>query len=227
MPFEPDEPVDLRQVGRNTFRLLRPFAYVDTGRGRYEIDPAKVGDTDLASVPWILWWFVASYGRHTRAALVHDQLVDEIDRHEADRVFRRALAEVRVGWARRWLVWATVSFETTFRTFGMADDPAKPGAKRQRKGWWVTVIGFLAVTAHLAVGVGGIAWASGTWWVWQLVAWALLASWLLAWRLRGLLFIVGALLIVPAMLVLLVPLGVVWVFEGGPWQLVRVVWWYL
>lgn len=89
MPFDPDEPVELKQIGRNTFRLLKPFAYVDTGRARYEIVPDKVGDTDLASVPWILWWFVASYGRHTRAALVHDQLVDGINRHEADRVFRR------------------------------------------------------------------------------------------------------------------------------------------
>ena len=226
MPFDPDEPVELRQIGRNTFRLLKPFAYVDTGRARYEIDPDKVGDTDLASVPWILWWFVASYGRHTRAALVHDHLVDEINRHEADRVFRRALTELRIGWVRRWLVWATVSFETTFRTVAMPDDPAKPGAKRQRERWWVTVIGFLAVAAHLAAGIGAVAWATGGSWSWQLIASALLASWLLAWRLRGVLFIVGVVLIVPAMIVLLIPLGLVWLLEGGPWQLAKLVWWF-
>lgn len=124
-------------------------------------------------------------------------------------------------------MWATVSFETTFKTFAMPDDPAKPGAKRQRKGWWVMVVGFLAVAAHLAAGIGAVAWATGEWWLWHLIAWALLASWLLAWRIRGVLFVVGLVLIVPAMLVLLVPLGVVWVLEGGPWQLAKLVWWFL
>ena len=46
MPFEPDEPVELRQIGRNTFRLVKPFAYLDNG-SRYEISPEKVGETDL------------------------------------------------------------------------------------------------------------------------------------------------------------------------------------
>lgn len=54
------------------------------------------------------------------------------------------------------------------------------------------------------------------WWLWQILAWALLVSWLVAWRLRGVLFIAGLILIVPAMIVLLVPLGIVWVLEGGP-----------
>jgi uncharacterized protein DUF1353 len=63
-------------------------------------------------VPFWLWWFVASYGLHTRAALLHDQLVDTIDRFEADRVFRLALEESRVRWMRRWLMWAAVSMAT-------------------------------------------------------------------------------------------------------------------
>src|SRR5262245_9192911 len=32
------------------------------------------GKTDLASVPPFMWWLVASYGNHTRAALLHDAL---------------------------------------------------------------------------------------------------------------------------------------------------------
>src|SRR3712207_7018749 len=33
-------------------------------------------ETDLASVKGPLWWLVASYGRHTKAALLHDELVE-------------------------------------------------------------------------------------------------------------------------------------------------------
>src|SRR5918999_2146745 len=125
MPFQPDEPVELAQIGRNTFALRKGFTYT-FGDESFVVHPAppdadepgEKGITDLASVPWILWWLVASYGRHTRAALVHDQLVDEIERHKADRIFRGALEELGIHWVRRWFVWAAVSFETTFRTFG-------------------------------------------------------------------------------------------------------------
>jgi hypothetical protein len=75
---------------------------------------APNNSTDLASVPFWLWWFVASYGLHTRAALLHDQLVDveQFDRVEADRVFRLALEESKVRWMRRWLMWTAVSIAT-------------------------------------------------------------------------------------------------------------------
>ena len=220
MPFIPDEPVQLEQVGRNTFRLLRGFTYVDRYGDRHRIEPAKVGLTDLASVPWILWWFVASYGRHTRPALVHDQLVDEIDRHRADLIFRHALQEVGVGWLRRWLVWTAVSFETTFRTVGRRGRP-------QRRGRHVTAIGFLLVTAHLLAGVGATLVTLDEHWAWQVSAQALLAGWVVAWRDRGLLFLLGFVLIVPATTVLLVPLALVWIVEGGWLPYARLALWYV
>jgi Protein of unknown function (DUF1353) len=228
VPFDPlNDPVKLEQVGRNTFHLLKPFAYIARDGTRYEITREGVGDSDLASVPWILWWFVASYGRHTRPALVHDQLVDQIERHKADRLFRDALKEVKIGWFHRWLIWTAVSLETTFRTFAMPDDPAKEGVNKQRKGRWVTIVGFPLVAAHLAVGVVAVASARDASRLWQILAWLLVATWFAAWRVRGLLFVAGLILIVPAMLVLLVPLLVVWVFEGGPWHLLRLAWWFL
>jgi len=118
-----DPEVTLKQVGPNSFQLLHGFRYQVPSDGDIHLVPAHDPDlpptapnnsTDLASVPFWLWWFVASYGLHTRAALLHDQLVDmtQIDRVEADRVFRLALEESKVRWMRRWLMWAAVSMAT-------------------------------------------------------------------------------------------------------------------
>ena len=175
-PFQPDEPVELEQVDRKRFRLLRGFSYRDPDGEGHDITPAGVGLTDLASVPSILWWFVASYGRHTRAALVHDQLIDQTERHDADWVFRRALGDSGIGWARRWLAWTAVSFETTFRTAWQPTDVAKTeaiarhrtetgapqpnenrrrlrrrGVRKQRGGPAVTVVGFSLIGVHGAL----------------------------------------------------------------------------
>jgi len=123
-PGEPE--VVLKQVGPNSFQLLHGFRYQVPPEGVIHLVPAHDPEllptapnnsTDLASVPFWLWWFVASYGLHTRAALLHDQLVDvqQIDRVEADRVFRLALEESKVRWMRRWLMWTAVSIATMLR----------------------------------------------------------------------------------------------------------------
>jgi Protein of unknown function (DUF1353) len=96
--------IELRAIPPNRFRLLTGFTYKDPEGRDHKITPRGVGNTDLASVPWFLWWFVASYGRHTAAALAHDQLVDKIDRRYADWVFRCALKESGTSWIRRWLM---------------------------------------------------------------------------------------------------------------------------
>jgi hypothetical protein len=75
------------------------------------------GATDLASVPWFLWWLVASYGNHTRAALLHDALYvdrgeqEPVPRATADRLFLTALREPgqKTAAFRHWLMWAAVS----------------------------------------------------------------------------------------------------------------------
>jgi hypothetical protein len=86
-------------------------------------DPdSKKGETDLASVPWFMWWLIATYGNHTRAALLHDSLyVDEgvppVPRSDADRLLLMALREPEqaTGVFRHWLMWAAVS---VFGTMG-------------------------------------------------------------------------------------------------------------
>jgi hypothetical protein len=123
----------LRQIGRNAFQLLDGFAYELPGNDglppaerrtfpapRHDVTKGpRDGDnsTDLASVPSFLWWFIASYGRHTRAALLHDHLVDREEyKGQADAVFRSALAESRVRFFRRWLMWTAVSLNTLRRS---------------------------------------------------------------------------------------------------------------
>jgi len=86
------------------------------------VPPDDGGKTDLASVPSVLWWLIASYGNHTRAALLHDALyvdkgVPPVPRKTADRLFLTALREPgqKAGAFRHWLMWAAVSAFGTIR----------------------------------------------------------------------------------------------------------------
>src|SRR5690606_10140259 len=85
-------------------------------------DPASNDRTDLASVPPFLQGFIASYGRQSAPAILHDhrrqvtnQLGPEADAlaaaEEDDRVFRVALRQQKVPLIRSWLMWAFVSVE--------------------------------------------------------------------------------------------------------------------
>jgi hypothetical protein len=113
------------------------------------VPPSDGGKTDLASVPSFMWWLVASYGNHTRAALLHDALyvekpdVPPVTRPHADRLFLTALREPaqKKGVFRHWLMWAAVCAFGSGRFLG----------------------GVLAVNALAIWGlaVGGAAWAWG------------------------------------------------------------------
>lgn len=109
MPFydEQGRPLDriyLVQRSPRHFQLLRPISFLAAGRPesqRVEIpahDPDRpaVGDnqTDLASVPPFLWGLIASYGRQTASALLHDYLSTEARRGDpATRIDRRRIAD--------------------------------------------------------------------------------------------------------------------------------------
>jgi hypothetical protein len=90
------------------------------------VPPNEGGRTDLASVPSFMWWLVASYGNHTRAALLHDALVVDtkgvdppIARTAADRILLSALREPgqkKGGAFRHWLMWAAASVFGTMRS---------------------------------------------------------------------------------------------------------------
>ena len=70
-----DARVRLEQVEPKRFVLLEGFRYRSPATGkRFEVTPKSLHKTDLASVPFLMRWFVNSYGRHTLPALLHDCL---------------------------------------------------------------------------------------------------------------------------------------------------------
>ena len=204
-PGEPD--VVLRQVGPNAFQLLHGFRYrLPDGSKTYDVpahDPTLPpntpnNQTDLASVPTWLWWFVASYGLHTRAALLHDQLVDveKIDRVEADETFRLALEESKVRWMRRWLMWAAVSLATLAAT------------KRMQFAAFAALLGLFLVflvgwPLGLLDGLPGPAWAPA------LIVFA--AG--LVWRRLWLASVVGLVIVAAPTVLVWAALALVWLLD--------------
>lgn len=135
-PGEPPDPaVDPRIVlerhaedSVELFELRRRLAYLDRHVGELLV-PADAGfRTDLTSVPALFTWLVPKTGAHLPAALLHDALVAgrgdpasyvstdgrEVDRVEADRIFRDAMADTGTGVIRRWIVWSAVTVATIF-----------------------------------------------------------------------------------------------------------------
>ncbi len=143
MPFLTDDarPLDglalvQRPADGYRFELRDGFVYEDPVSGRRYRVPARAGasgahgTTDLASVPMSLWGFIASYGRQSAPAVLHDErslVAAELgdrraalaQRREDDRVFRTALREQRVPLLRAWLMWAWVAADRE-REFGGA-----------------------------------------------------------------------------------------------------------
>lgn len=134
-------PIDLVQVARKHFLLRSTITYTGERTGlEGKLDDAVItnlrtvtpeqlctsdnpdGRTDLTSVPSALQWFVSQYGAHTPAALVHDRLIgieEEVKGLSdalADRYFRFMLADLKVRWVRRWLMWTAVALRTRFKT---------------------------------------------------------------------------------------------------------------
>jgi hypothetical protein len=136
-PFSADPPptqpcrVMLRQVSDNQFALQERLVLTWPPPGESEpstlvIEPAWLPDTDLASVPDWLGWFVRRFGRHTPAALVHDLLLPSrnhpwpadlpeewrLPDQDADTVFRELLSASGVPPVRTALMWTAVAART-------------------------------------------------------------------------------------------------------------------
>jgi hypothetical protein len=111
-------------VDYRTWRLEQPLVYEvgDENSGRL-IEVYKLFKTDGASVPRIFWAFLPTWGRYSRAAVIHDYLYNELrpgtephpeapTRQRADAIFLEAMQVCGVGFFTRWIMWAAV------RTFG-------------------------------------------------------------------------------------------------------------
>lgn len=133
MPADPQAPPRIvlerhTDTGLELFSLERRLAYLDRHLGELLV-PARAGfRTDLTSTPAIFTWLVPKTGAHLPAAILHDGLVEDsgggasyvstdghtIDRVQADRVFRDAMADTGTGVVRRWIVWAAVVLASFF-----------------------------------------------------------------------------------------------------------------
>lgn len=145
MPFEsmsgvtdPPPPLRLQEDWKQAknFTVLEGYRYRDDRRGvRVTIEAGET--TDLASIPFFLRWFAGTYGKHTRAAIMHDHLwrrptanVERLaadgtwrpdrsgmDKIEANRLFRDAMGErhFRVWPVKRWIMWAAVTLDTLWK----------------------------------------------------------------------------------------------------------------
>ena len=119
MPFISSDVV-VRQVGSRSWRLHEPLVY-QGATDRFQV-PAGFR-TDFASVPRALTWLLPASGDYTRAAILHDYLVREapVDRADADAVFRRAMRELGVSVARRWMMWTAARYASRLRGAEAAD----------------------------------------------------------------------------------------------------------
>lgn len=86
------------------------------------------GRTDLASIPRFMRWFANTYGNHTLAAILHDELITEKANggalHSdvvADRFFREMLHACGTSFMTRWIMWSAVAL----RTRASADRPTQ------------------------------------------------------------------------------------------------------
>jgi len=137
-PPAPDRPpviVLSREFGGKVreFRMTRRIGYHDRVFGEL-LMPGDLDsfETDLTSVPAVFAWLVPKTGAHLPAALLHDGLVyspgqppsyvstegHDIDRADANRVFRDAMADTGTGRVRRWLMWSAVTAATMIQGRG-------------------------------------------------------------------------------------------------------------
>lgn len=116
--------LELRRDGAR-FVMLRQLGYRDPLHGEPFIVPADTErfHTDLASIPWFFAWLVPGLGTHLPAVIVHDALVvkpgegkshlgPNVDREEADRILRDAMASLGTPMIRRWIMWTAVTLAT-------------------------------------------------------------------------------------------------------------------
>ncbi len=113
--------LELRSVDGRDFTVLRQIGYDDDAHNESFTAPADLltFETDLASVPSVFTWLVPRSGLFLPAAVLHDALTrpgeyigPEIDRMEADRIFRSSMIGLGTGKVRAYLMWSAVTVTT-------------------------------------------------------------------------------------------------------------------
>jgi hypothetical protein len=141
--FSGGRTVDVRELDDRNWSVLTAFEY-QAKREQYVVPVGEL--TDFASVPRPFVWFIPTYGRYTKAAILHDHLCrlsaeGRFDRRDADGVFRQAMRVLGVPFLRRWIMWAAVRWGALVTPEG-------------RRGWWRDVALVLFITLLVLPVVG-------------------------------------------------------------------------
>lgn len=113
------DPLDLRWVGvaKGTvvWELIQPLSYV-TDAGETIVVPAGF-QTDLASVPRVLWIWLPPDWKYTKAAILHDYLIVSKVRSwdEANKLFHEGMRTLNVNKNTNWIMYKTVCFWRWFK----------------------------------------------------------------------------------------------------------------
>ncbi len=134
--------VGLLQISKKTFLVLNEFRFSDPDviemltdhlvkngmspeAAQAAVDdartftPSEENPTDIASIPPYMRWFENSYGAHTLAAIIHDDLIVETADGGAlgsdtlsDRFSREMMRSAGVPWLKRWIMWTAVALRS-------------------------------------------------------------------------------------------------------------------
>jgi hypothetical protein len=145
---DPHGAVGLTQITSSQFLVTKPFRFSDSGVEQRLVDELVTGGkstqdartavddarsfmpsenpSDLASIPRYMRWFESSYGAHTLAAVLHDDLiVDEPNGGPlgsdtlSDTFFREMMESAGVPWLKRWIMWAAVALRSRWAAGGI------------------------------------------------------------------------------------------------------------
>jgi hypothetical protein len=99
--------LQVEEVSDGIWRLMSDLKY--QGKSDSFIVPEGF-ITDFASVPRLFRWLVPTSGEYTKAAVLHDWLLQTsaVSRRDADGIFRRVMRELDVQVLRRYVMWAAV-----------------------------------------------------------------------------------------------------------------------
>jgi len=112
MPFSDPTPV-LEKLPGGLWRLVEPVIYTTPADDMVWVPTGF--ETDLASIPRLVWSVFPRDGDYAPAAIVHDYLYRyhhmvgrAVDRPEADGVFLAGMVDLGICLATRWTLYAAV-----------------------------------------------------------------------------------------------------------------------
>jgi hypothetical protein len=166
--FPQNEFVDVRAVDDRRWDVLAAIDY-QAKHDRYTVPKGE--RTDFASVPRPFVWFIPTYGRYTKAAILHDHLCrlareGTFNRRDADGVFRQAMRALAVPFLRRWIMWAAVRWGAI---------ATREGRRDWIKDAWLVLPITLVVVPIVAPAALLIVATLGVWYLAEWLTWVPLA----------------------------------------------------